>query len=83
MSAWTATRSDLPCCRALRAPAALKTLFIVTAALEVATGLSCWQRPRCLFRCCWERHSMRGAVPVRRVAWAALLALGSACWLAR
>ena len=62
----------------------MKTLLIVTAVIEVATGLALLLTPSLpvslLFGSSLDTST---ALTVGRVAGAALLALGVACWLAR
>jgi hypothetical protein len=62
----------------------MKTLLILTASLEAATGLALSLSPALLVSLLLGTAlDTPGGVTVARVAGAALLALGVACWLAR
>jgi hypothetical protein len=62
----------------------IKRLFIVTAAIEAGTGLGLMASPPALVApLLGASLDTIGGLLVARVAGAALLALGLACWLAR
>jgi len=62
----------------------MKTLLIVTASLEAATGLALSLSPALpVLFLLGAALDTPGGLTVARVAGAALLALGVACWLAR
>jgi hypothetical protein len=62
----------------------MKTLLIVTASLEAATGLALSLSPALLVSLLLGAAlDTPGGLTVARVAGAALVALGVACWLAR
>jgi hypothetical protein len=61
-----------------------RTLFVVTAVAEIGTGLALLLSPQFLVSMLLGTPlGAAGAQPVARVAGAALLSLGLACWLAR
>jgi hypothetical protein len=71
-------------CRLLFAPNAMKRLFTLTAVIEVATGLGLIAAPSLVVRLLLGSPLDTSApMMLGRVAGAALLALGVACWLAR
>ena len=62
----------------------MKTLHIVTAVIEVGTGLALLGLPSAVTALLLgARLELPAALTVARVARAGLLALGVACWLAR
>ena len=72
--------------RSCRLPLALnvmKRFLILTAILEPATGLALIAVPAIVVRLLLGAEISGASIPLGRVAGAALLALGVACWLAR
>ena len=61
----------------------MKRFLILTAILEPATGLALIAVPAIVVRLLLGAEISGASVPLGRVAGAALLALGVACWLAR
>lgn len=64
-------------------PNILKRFFTLTAILEAATGLALIAVPAIVVRLLLGAEISGASIPLGRVAGAALLALGVACWLAR
>src|SRR6266568_8980816 len=64
-------------------PNAMKRLLKLTAIIETATGLALVAVPAIVVRLLLGAEISGASVPLGRVAGAALLALGIACWLAR
>ena len=72
--------------RSCRLPLALnvmKRFLILTAILEPATGLALIAVPAIVVRLLLGAEISGASIPLGRLAGAALLALGVACWLAR
>ena len=72
--------------RGCRLPFALnmmKRFLILTAIIEAATGLALIALPAIVVRLLLGAEISGASIPLGRVAGAALLALGVACWLAR
>ena len=72
--------------RGCRLPFALnmmKRFLILTAIIEAATGLALIALPAIIVRLLLGAEISGASIPLGRVAGAALLALGVACWLAR
>src|SRR5438477_4800550 len=61
----------------------MKRFLILTAIIEAATGLGLIALPAIVVRLLLGAEISGASVPLGRVAGAALLALGIACWLAR
>jgi hypothetical protein len=61
----------------------MNPLFVVTAVIEAATGLALIAAPEFVVRLLLGAELAGPGVPLGRLAGAALLALGVACWLAR
>ena len=61
----------------------MKRLLILTALIEAATGLALLAVPAVVVRLLLGAEISGASIPLGRVAGAALLALGVACWLAR
>jgi len=61
----------------------MKSLLIVTAAIEVGTALVLLAAPWILVRLLFGVEISGASVPLGRVAGAALLALSCACWLGK
>jgi hypothetical protein len=61
----------------------MKRFFILTAIIEAATGLALIAAPGIVVRLLLGAEISGASIPLGRVAGAALLALGVACWLAR
>jgi hypothetical protein len=61
----------------------LKKLLTLTAIIEAATGLALIAVPAIVVRLLLGAEISGASIPLGRVAGAALLALGVACWLAR
>ena len=61
----------------------MKRFLILTAVIEAATGLALIALPAIVVRLLLGAEISGATVPLGRVAGAALLALGVACWLAR
>src|SRR5206468_940731 len=61
----------------------MKRFLILTAILEPATGLALIALPAIVVRLLLGAEISGASIPLGRVAGAALLALGVACWLAR
>src|SRR5437667_12816759 len=61
----------------------IKRFLILTAIIEAATGLALIALPAIVVRLLLGAEISGASVPLGRVAGAALLALGVACWLAR
>src|SRR5712672_245757 len=61
----------------------IKRLFKLTAFIEAATGLALIALPAIVVRLLLGAEISGASIPLGRVAGAALLALGVACWLAR
>jgi hypothetical protein len=60
-----------------------KRFLILTAIIEAATGLALIAVPALVVRLLLGAEISGASIPLGRVAGAALLALGVACWLAR
>ncbi len=72
--------------RGCRLPLALnmmKRFLTLTAIIEAATGLALIALPAIVVRLLLGAEISGASIPLGRVAGAALLALGVACWLAR
>ena len=65
------------------APNMMKRFFTLTAIIEAATGLALITVPAIVVRLLLGAEISGASIPLGRVAGAALLALGVACWLAR
>ena len=61
----------------------MKRFLILTAVIEAATGLALIALPALVVRLLLGAEISGASIPLGRVAGAALLALGVACWLAR
>ena len=61
----------------------MKRFLILTAIIEAATGLALIALPAIVVRLLLGAEISGASIPLGRVAGAALLALGVACWLAR
>jgi hypothetical protein len=61
----------------------MKTLLATTAIIEAATGLALLAVPASVVKLLLGEGISGAAIPLGRVAGAALLALGVACWRAR
>ena len=61
----------------------MKRFLILTAIIEAATGLALIAMPAIVVRLLLGAEISGASIPLGRVAGAALLALGVACWLAR
>jgi hypothetical protein len=61
----------------------MKVLFVVTAVSEAATGLVAVVSPPLVVRLLLSAEVTGAGVVISRVAGAALVAIGAACWLAR
>ena len=61
----------------------MKRFLILTAIIEAATGLALIALPAIVVRLLLGAEISGAGIPLGRVAGAALLALGVACWLAR
>jgi hypothetical protein len=61
----------------------MKRLLTLTAIIEAATGLALIALPSIVVRLLLGAEISGASIPLGRVAGAALLALGIACWLAR
>src|SRR5438552_5367132 len=61
----------------------MKRFLTLTAIIEAATGLSLVALPAIVVRLLLGAEIAGASIPLGRVAGAALLALGVACWLAR
>src|SRR5260370_34589292 len=61
----------------------MKRFLTLTAILEAATGLALIAVPAIVVRLLLGAEISGASIPLGRVAGAALLALGVACWLAR
>src|SRR5216110_385920 len=61
----------------------MKRFLILTAIIEAATGLALLALPSFVVRLLLGAEISGASMPLGRVAGAALLALGVACWLAR
>src|SRR5216110_2230484 len=61
----------------------MKRFLILTAIIEAATGLALIALPSFVVRLLLAAEISGASIPLGRVAGAALLALGVACWLAR
>jgi len=61
----------------------MKQLLTATAAIEVGAGLALLVAPTAVVQLLLGADISGAAIPLGRVAGAALLALGVACWLAR
>ena len=61
----------------------MKRFFTLTAIIEAATGLALIAVPAIVVRLLLGAEISGASIPLGRVAGAALLALGVACWLAR
>ena len=61
----------------------MKKLLALAAIIEAATGLALIAVPAIVVRLLLGAEISRASIPLGRVAGAALLALGVACWLAR
>ena len=61
----------------------MKRFLILTAVIEAATGLALIAVPVIVVRLLLGAEISGASIPLGRVAGAALLALGVACWLAR
>ena len=61
----------------------MKRFLILTAVIEAATGLALIVVPAIVVRLLLGAEISGASIPLGRVAGAALLALGVACWLAR
>ncbi len=61
----------------------IKRFLILTAIIEAATGLALIALPAIVVRLLLGAEISGASIPLGRVAGAALLALGVACWLAR
>src|SRR6266403_2149631 len=61
----------------------MSRLFKLTAFIEAATGLALIALPAIVVRLLLGAEISGASIPLGRVAGAALLALGVACWLAR
>src|SRR5438094_10247387 len=61
----------------------IKRFLILTAIIEAATGLALIALPAIVVRLLLGGEISGASIPLGRVAGAALLALGVACWLAR
>ena len=61
----------------------MKRFLILTAIIEAATGLALIALPAIVVRLLLGAEIFGASIPLSRVAGAALLALGVACWLAR
>ena len=61
----------------------MKRFLILTAVIEAATGLALLAVPAIVVRLLLGSEISGASIPLGRVAGAALLALGVACWLAR
>jgi len=61
----------------------MKHLFTLTAAIEAGTGLALLAAPAAAVQLLLGAEIAGAAFPLGRVAGAALLALGVACWLTR
>jgi hypothetical protein len=65
-------------------PMSVRTLFIVTAALELGAGLTLLVAPAVVIRLLFgSTVDVFPAVGIARLTGAALLSLGAACWWAR
>jgi hypothetical protein len=65
-------------------PMSVRTLFIVTAALELGAGLTLLVAPAVVIRLLFgSTVEVFPAVGIARLTGAALLSLGAACWWAR
>jgi hypothetical protein len=65
-------------------PMSVRTLFIVTAALELGAGLTLLVAPAVVIRVLFgSAVDLFPAVGIGRLTGAALLSLGAACWWAR
>ena len=65
-------------------PMSVRTLFIVTAALELGAGLTLLVAPAVVIRLLFgSAVDLFPAVGIARLTGAALLSLGAACWWAR
>jgi hypothetical protein len=58
-------------------------LFVVTALLEIGAGMALLVAPAMIITLVFGPSEMQPAAPMGRLAGAALLALGAACWWAR
>ncbi len=65
------------------APKTMKRFLTLTAIIEAATGLALIAVPAIVVRLLLGAEISGASIPLGRVAGAALLALGVACWLAR
>jgi hypothetical protein len=61
----------------------MKHLFTLTGAIEAGAGLALLAAPAAVVQLLLGAEIAGAAIPLARVARAALLALGVACWLAR
>jgi len=61
----------------------MKRFLTLTAIIEAATGLALIALPAIVVRLLLGAEISGASIPLGRVAGAALLALGAACWLAR
>ena len=61
----------------------MKRFLILTAIIEAATGLALLTLPSFVVRLLLGAEISGASIPLGRVAGAALVALGVACWLAR
>ena len=61
----------------------MKRFLTLTAIIEAATGLALIAMPAIVVRLLLGAEIFGASIPLSRVAGAALLALGVACWLAR
>jgi hypothetical protein len=68
-----------------RAPSSRTTaqFFVVTAVMEVGAGLALLVAPALVIRLLFSPSEIQTAVAIARLAGAALLSLGAACWWAR
>jgi hypothetical protein len=61
----------------------MKQLHTMTAVIEAGAGLALLVAPSIVVKLLFDAEISGAAIPLGRVAGAALLALGVACWLAR
>ena len=62
---------------------AIAPFFVVSAVMEVGAGIALLAAPDLAIRLIFDSSGTEAAVALGRLAGAALLSLGAACWLAR